>query len=39
MAMQLGNLLGAAANITTAISEEKSLKSFLERINDFGLQV
>lgn len=39
MALALGNLLGAAANLTTAFSKEKSLKSFLERINDFGIQV
>lgn len=39
MALQLGKLLGAAANLTTAFSEEKSVKSFLERINDFGVQV
>lgn len=39
MAMELGNLLGAAANITTALSKEKSLKSFLEHIDDVGIQV
>lgn len=39
MAMQLGNLLGAAANLTTAFSSEKSLKSFLRHIDDFGIQV
>lgn len=39
MAMQLGNLLGAAANLTTAFGEDKSLKNFLHSINDFGVQV
>lgn len=39
MAMQLGNLLGAAANLTTAFSSGKSLKSYLEHIDDFGVQV
>lgn len=39
MALELGNLLGAAANLTTAFSKGKSLKSFLQRINDFGVQV
>ena len=39
MALELGNLLGAATNLTTALSKGKSLKSFLARINDFGVQV
>ena len=39
MAMELGNLLGAAANLTTAFGKDKSLKSFLHSINDFGVQV
>lgn len=39
MALALGNLLGAAANLTTAFSKEKSLKSFLDHINSFGVQV
>lgn len=39
MALALGNLLGAVANASTALSEEKSLKSFLQNINDFGVQV
>lgn len=39
MALELGNLLGAAANLTTAFSKGKSLKSFLQCINDFGVQV
>jgi hypothetical protein len=37
MALELGNLLGAATNLTTALSKGKSLKSFLARINDFGV--
>lgn len=39
MGLELGNLLGAAANLTTAASQEKTLKSFLANINSFGLQV
>lgn len=39
MAMELGNLLGAAANLTTAFGKDKSLKNFLQSINDFGVQV
>ena len=39
MALELGNLLGAAANLTTAISKEKSLKAFLKNVNSFGIQV
>ena len=39
MAMQLGNLLGAAANLTTAMSKPKSVRSFLSHVNDFGIQV
>lgn len=39
MALALGNLLGAVANASTALSEEKSLKKFLQNINDFGVQV
>lgn len=39
MALELGNLLGAAANLTTAISKEKSLKQFLKTIDNFGVQV
>lgn len=37
--MELGNLLGAASNLTTAFGKDKSLKSFLHHINDFGVQV
>lgn len=39
MGLQLGNLLGAVANITTALGEEKGIKSFLHKINGVGLQV
>lgn len=39
MALQLGNLLGAAANATTALGSIKSLKNFLHTIDDFGIQV
>lgn len=39
MAIELGNLLGAAANLTTALSKEKSLKTFLKNVNSFGIQV
>ena len=39
MAMELGNLLGAAANLTTAFAKGKSLKQFLKTIDNFGIQV
>lgn len=39
MALELGNLLGAAASLTTATSKEKSLKAFLKNIDRFGIQV
>ena len=39
MALQLGNLLGAAANLTTSFAKGKSLKAFIECIDDFGIQV
>lgn len=39
MALELGNLLGAAANLTTALSKEKSLKAFLKNVGSFGIQV
>lgn len=39
MALEVGNLLGAAANLTTAFSKERSVKTFLQQINDFGVQV
>ena len=39
MALALGNLLGAVANVTTAVAHEKTYKSFLNNIGDFGVQV
>lgn len=39
MALDFGNLLGAVANASAAMSEEKSLKNFLRHIDDFGVQV
>ncbi len=39
MAMQLGNMLGAIANVTTAISEPKSLQGYLKNLDSFGVQV
>lgn len=37
--LALGNLLGAVSQATTALSKERSLKQFLDTMNDFGLQV
>jgi len=37
MALALGNLLGAVANVTTAVQHEKTYKSFLDNIADFGV--
>ena len=39
MGLELGNLLGAAANITSSFSKEKNLKQFLKNIDKFGVQV
>lgn len=39
MGLELGNLLGAAANLTSAFSKERSLKQFLKNVNKFGIQV
>ena len=39
MGIEIGNLLGAVTNATTALSKPKGVKSSLKRINDFGLQV
>lgn len=39
MALELGNILGAAANLTTATSKTKSLKAFLKNVDSFGVQV
>ena len=37
--LALGNLLGAVSQATTAFSKERSLKQFLDTINNFGIQV
>lgn len=37
--LDIGNLTGALANLTTAISKEKSVKSFINTVNHFGIQV
>ena len=39
MALELGNLFGAATSLTTAFGKDKSLKSFLDSINGLGIQV
>ncbi len=39
MGLELGNLLGAAANLTSSFSREKNLKQFLRNIDKFGVQV
>lgn len=39
MALELGSILGAAANLSTAASKPKSLKAFLKNVNKYGLQV
>lgn len=39
MGVELGGLLGAAASLTTAFSEDKSFKNFLKNIDNFGIQV
>lgn len=39
MAFDIGNLLGAASNLNSAFGKEKSLKSFLKTVDDFGIQV
>ena len=39
MALEIGNLLGAAAHLTTVVAKGKSLKSFLQTFNQFGIQV
>ena len=39
MAFEIGNILGAASNLTSAFGKGKSLKSFLKTIDDFGIQV
>ena len=40
MGLELGNLLGAVTQVTTAVRHNSgSLKSFLDNINQFGVQV
>ena len=39
MGLELGNLLGAAANAVSSQSKEKNLKQFLKNIDKFGIQV
>ena len=39
MSLGIGNLAGAVNGVMTAISKEQSVKSFLDVINDFGVQV
>lgn len=39
MAFEIGNILGAASNLTTAFKKDKSLKQFLKTIDNFGIQV
>ena len=39
MGLELGGLLGAVANIGTALAKEKSLKTYLKNIDKFGVQV
>lgn len=39
MALGIGNLAGAVNGVMTAVSKEQSVKSFIDVINDFGVQV
>ena len=39
MSLQLGGLLGAAANLGSSFSKPKSLRAFLKNIDKFGVQV
>lgn len=39
MGLQVGNLLGAASSLTTALSKPKTPKSFMEMVDSFGIQV
>lgn len=39
MGLQVGNLLGAAASLTTALSKPKTVKGFLDIVDNFGIQV
>lgn len=37
--LELGNLLGAVTNASTALSKEKGVKAFINNIRKFGVQV
>lgn len=37
--LALGNLLGAVSQATTALSKERGVKSFINIIDKFGIQV
>lgn len=39
MGLELGNLLGAAAGLTSSMSKERNLKQFLKNIDKFGVQI
>ncbi len=39
MSLPVGNLLGAVNGVMTALSKEKSVKSYLDIIDSFGIQV
>ena len=39
MGLEVGNILGAATGISTALSKEKGLRTFLDNVNSFGIQV
>lgn len=39
MAVELGGILGAAANLTTLMSKEKGAESFIKNVDKFGIQV
>lgn len=39
MSLQIGGILGAAAQLTTTFSEEYGVKKFLKTIDKFGVQV
>lgn len=39
MSLELGNILGAAASLTTALQQPKSLKEYLHIMSKFGIQV
>lgn len=39
MSLQIGGILGAAAQLTTAFGEEYGVKKFLKTIDKFGVQV